>query len=172
MAYNIHPTSVLVNLIKQDHPVIILGNILSSPSDGIEIGEGAAIFELKNPSKRLQSSYRNKLKECEIKVKAPEGYGIIAYVEEMNMRLSRKDKDCIDFIQFGQEDIVPFYTFKKSQRMCGVKNGKFNASEGFFYDDPKGNLLIWIGLGGRGRTSYWNEISEVRLTLVTTAYQV
>lgn len=146
--------------------------MLSSSPAGIEIGEGAAIFELKNPSKRLQPSYRNKLKECEIKIKAPEGYGIIAYVEEMNMRLSRKDKDCIDFIQFGQDDIIPFITLKKSKRMCGVKNGKVNASEGFFYDDPKGNLLIWIGLGGRRKTTHWNEISEVSLTLVITAYQV
>ena len=88
------------------------------------------------------------------------------------MRLSKKDQDCIDFIQFGQDDIIPFITLKKSKRICGVKNGKTNASEGFFYDDPEGNLLVWIGLGGRRRTTHWNELSEVSLTLVITAYQV
>lgn len=148
-----------------------LGSLLTTSSNEIEIGEGAAILELKNPSKRLQSNYRNKLKECEIRIKAPEHFGIISYVEEMNMRLSSKDKDCIDYIQFGQNDMVPFYTMKKSKKMCGKKNGKTKASEGFFYDDPKGNLLIWIGLGGRGRGPDWNEISEVSLTLVVTAYK-
>ena len=149
-----------------------IGSLLTTSSNEIEIGEGAAILELKNPSKRLQSNYRNKLKECEIRIKAPEHFGIISYVEEMNMRLSSKDKDCIDYIQFGQNDMVPFYTMKKSKKMCGKKNGKTKASEGFFYDDPKGNLLIWIGLGGRGRGPDWNEISEVSLTLVVTAYKV
>ena len=88
------------------------------------------------------------------------------------MRRHRKDMECIDFIQFGQDDFVPFYTLKKSKRMCGVRNGKTNSSHGVFYDDPSGNLLIWIGLGGRGRTTNWNEISEVSLTLVITAYKV
>ena len=127
---------------------------------------------MKNPSKRLQPNWRNKLKECEIKIKAPEEFGLIAYVEEMSMRRHRKDMDCIDFIQFGQDDILPFYTLKKSRRMCGVKNGKANSSQGIFYDDPTGNLLIWIGLGGRRRTTNWNEISEVSLTLIVTAYKV
>ena len=151
---------------------IVTGNLLSTSFDGIEIGEGAAIFELKNPSKRLQPEYRNKRRECKIRIKAPEKYGIIAYVEEMNMRNSTKDGDCIDFIQFGQEDKIPFYTFEKSTRLCGRINGKLKASEGFFYDDPEGNLLVWIGLGGRGRTRYWNEISDVHLTLIVTAYKV
>lgn len=138
---------------------------------GIEVGEGAAILELKNPSKQLQSSYRNKLKECEIKFQAPTGYGIIAYIEQMNMRRHDRDLDCIDYIQFGQDDPVPFYTLKKSQKMCGMKDGKSNSSHGFFYDDPTGKLLVWIGLGGRRKTSHWNEISEVSLSLVITAYK-
>ena len=139
---------------------------------GIEVGEGAAILELKNPSKQLQSSYRNKLKECEIKFQAPTGYGIIAYIEQMNMRRHDRDLDCIDYIQFGQDDPVPFYTLKKSQKMCGMKDGKLNSSHGFFYDDPTGKLLVWIGLGGRRKTSHWNEICEVSLSLVITAYKV
>ena len=88
------------------------------------------------------------------------------------MRRHSKDMGCIDWIQFGQDDILPFYTLKKSRRMCGVKNGKTNSSQGFFYDDPTGNLLIWISLGGRRKTTHWNEISEVSLTLIITAYKV
>ena len=56
--------------------------------------------------------------------------------------------------------------------MCGMKDGKSNSSHGFFYDDPTGKLLVWIGLGGRRKTSHWNEISEVSLSLVITAYKV
>ena len=129
-------------------------------------------MELKNPSKRLQPEYRNKLKECEIKLKAPENFGIIAYIEEMNMRLSRKDGGCIDYIQFGKDDIIPLFTMEKSAKYCGVKDGRVNASKGVFFDEGGGKLLIWIALGGRRRTTHWNEISEVSLTLVVTAYQV
>ena len=152
--------------------LIILGDILKPSKDGIEIGEGAAILELKNPSKRLQPNWRNKIQECEILIKASDEFGIIAYVEEMSMRKHAKDGDCIDFIQFGQDDRVPFYTLEKSRKMCGVKNGKTNASQGIFYKDPTGNLLVWIGLGGRRKTANWNEISEVSLTLIITAYKV
>lgn len=129
-------------------------------------------MELKNPSRRLQPEYRNKLKECEIKLKAPENFGLIAYIEEMSMRLSRRDGGCIDYIQFGKDDVIPLYTLEKSKKICGVKDGRVNASKGIFFDEEGGNLLIWIGLGGRSRTSHWNEISEVSLTLVVTAYQV
>ena len=149
----------------------LLGSLFSS-TDGIEIGQGAAIFELKNPSKRLQPSYRNKRKQCEIKVKVPQNYGITAYIEEMHMRKSRSDGDCYDFIQFGQDDKIPFMTLTKSERICGHINGKVDAAKGRFYDDPKGDLLIWINLGGRRKMTYWDEISTVNLTLVVTAYKV
>ena len=87
------------------------------------------------------------------------------------MRRSSKDSDCIDFIQFGQDDRIPFFTLKKSKRICGGINGKSNASAGYFYDDPKGNLLVWVNLGGRRKTRYWDGISAVNLTLIITAYK-
>lgn len=155
--------------------IIFLNNKLATlikPKEQIEIGEGSTILELKNPSKRLQPEYRNKLKECEIKLKAPDNFGIIAYIEEMSMRLSRKDGGCIDYIQFGKDDNIPWYTLEKSKKTCGVKDGKTNSSRGVFFEEEDGNLLIWIALGGRRSTSHWNGISEVSLTLVVTAYQV
>ena len=88
------------------------------------------------------------------------------------MRRSRKDQDCIDFIQFGQDDKIPFITMAKSKRICGEIGGKANASKGVFYDDPKGNLLVWINLGGRRETRHYGGISDVNLTLIVTAYKV
>jgi len=87
------------------------------------------------------------------------------------MRLSRKDGGCIDYIQFGKDDNIPWYTLEKSKKICGVKDGKTNSSRGVFFEEEDGNLLIWIALGGRRSTSHWNGISEVSLTLVVTAYQ-
>lgn len=39
------------------------------------------------------------------------------------------------------------------------------------YDDPHGNLLIWLNLWGRQKTSHWPAIYTVNITLVLTAYQ-
>ena len=60
--------------------------------------------------------------------------------------------------------MVPFFTIFKSKKMCG----KFSGAS---YDDPHGNLLVWLNLGGRRQTSWWPQITTVNLTLVVTAYQ-
>lgn len=101
----------------------------------------------------------------------PESHGLLAYVEEMNLRESARDGDCVDYIQFGQDDVIPFMTFKKSDRLCGARNGRERVAGGYAYDDPHGNLLVWVSLGGRRQTSNWPSISVVNLTLVVTSYQ-
>ena len=55
-------------------------------------------------------------------------------------RTTGKDS-CIDYIEFGQEDVIPFITLKRSGRLCGTK------SKQGLYDDPGGQLLIWLKLG-------------------------
>ncbi len=96
----------------------------------------------------------------------------MAYVEEMNMRRSSRDPDkCIDYVQFGQDDIVPFITMKKSQRYCGGWNGRASISGGIVFDEPGGDLLVWVSLGGRRASSWWPHIEAVNLTLVVTTYQ-
>lgn len=104
------------------------------------------------------------------------------------MRKDSRDSSCVDYIQFGQDDMVPFLTVFKSDRLCGEISAKSAASgrsddlkarmqfraahqAGAFYDDPYGNLLVWISVGGRRQTSSWPIISVVNLTLVVTAYQ-
>ena len=50
-------------------------------------------------------------------------------------------KSCEDYVEFGEEDVIPFITMKRSGRMCGKQAGES------LYDDPGGQLLIWLGLG-------------------------
>ena len=80
----------------------------TSSSKKLSIGSGATIFTLRSPSSTFQPNYgRSKAKRCEIHIKAPDsGYGLMAYVEEMHMRRSTRDNSCVDYIQFGQDDIL------------------------------------------------------------------
>ena len=55
-------------------------------------------------------------------------------------RESGKDV-CVDYVEFGQEDVIPFITLKRSGRLCGYRAGRS------LYDDPAGQLLIWLKLG-------------------------
>ena len=55
-------------------------------------------------------------------------------------RESGKDV-CVDYVEFGQEDVIPFITLKRSGRLCGYKAAHS------LYDDPEGQLLIWLKLG-------------------------
>ena len=48
----------------------------------------------------------------------------MAYVEEMHLRQNSRDDKCIDSIQFGQDDRVPFVTLMKSDQFCGERYGK------------------------------------------------
>lgn len=121
----------------------------SSSSSELYIGTGAAIFQLSDPSKSLQPEYRKSmLAVCEIRVRAPEGYGLFAHVEEMFMRQSAKDGSCVDSIQFGQDDAIPFITLEKSGKICGElgdgggggngrQRGGSSSRSGFYYNDPE-----------------------------------
>jgi len=46
-----------------------------------------------------------------------------------------------------------------------------SVASGLVYDEPNGDLLVWLNLGGRRRTSNWPGISVVNLTLVVTVYK-
>ncbi|CAB4055601.1 unnamed protein product [Lepeophtheirus salmonis] len=136
----------------------------SSRNDKIHLGTGASLFLLESPSIRIQPNEHHTASRCEIHVEAPKDYGIAVHVE--NMRLRQKASGaCVDYIRFGQDDNVPFYTMSKSDRLCG-------SEPGFAYDDSKGDLLIWISLGGRKATHSWPDISVVNLTLIVTAYKI
>ena len=158
------------------------GKLLKSKT--LQLGTGAALLELRQPSQAFQPNYRNKAKVCEIHVRAPENHGLLVYIEEMNLRKDRRDGACVDYVQFGQDDRIPFVTFEKSGRLCGYRDGRLKSyvgpvgrsnvdfpEGGYAYDDPYGNLLVWVNVGGRRQTTNWPQISVVNLTLVVTSYQ-
>ena len=102
-------------------------------SKTLQLGSGAALLELRQPSQSFQPNYRNKAKVCEIHVRAPEHHGLLVYVEEMNLREDRRDGDCVDYVQFGQDDRIPFVTWKKSDRLCGYRDERANR----YYHGPR-----------------------------------
>ena len=112
---------------------------------------------------------------CQIHIEAPDAggdYGIMAHIEEMHMRRNAKTRDCVDFVQFGRDDFVPFVTFQKSRRFCGQVSPPVDRGQPWLgYDEPGGSLLVWINLGGRRSTENWPAINHVNLTLVVTAYR-
>ena len=136
----------------------------------VSIGNGAIIFELSKPRIAFHP-LQDKAKLCEVHIKAPDGFGILAYVQEAYLRRNSSDMTCKDYIQFGQYDKLPFFTMEKSTPICGHVDGNRNFSKGFMYDDPHGHLLIWINLSGRQKTSHWPAIYTVNISLVLTAYQ-
>ena len=136
----------------------------------VSIGNGAIIFELSKPRIAFHP-LQDKAKLCEVHIKAPDGFGILAYVQEAYLRRNSSDMACKDYIQFGQYDKLPFFTMEKSTPICGHVDGNRNFSKGFMYDDPHGHLLIWINLSGRQKTSHWPAIYTVNISLVLTAYQ-
>ena len=49
---------------------------------------------------------------------------------------------CKEYVQFGRDDILPFITIDKSEKLCGNRTG-------FFYEEPDGKLLIWLKFSSR-----------------------
>lgn len=69
------------------------------------------------------------------------------------MRQNYTDKTCKDYIQFAQDH--SFTTLEKSEKYCGNIHGQTDATKGIYYEDPNGNLLIWINVFGRQPTKDW-----------------
>lgn len=137
----------------------------------VSIGTGAIIVSLSKPRIAFHPS-QDKSKLCEVHINAPdEGMGILAYVEEAYLRKNATDSTCKDYIQFGQDDSVPFFTMRKSDPVCGRIDGRRDVTKGFMYDAPNGKLIVWVNLAGRKKTADWPAIYRVNLTIVVTAYQ-
>ena len=71
-------------------------------------------------------------------------WGLMVYIETMYLRGNEED-GCVDFIQFGEDDMVPFVTLRRSDKICGevnkwsfdVGNGALNIWMHFDVDRPK-----------------------------------
>lgn len=103
----------------------------------INTGEGALILSLTN---NTQFDFGKK-KICNILIKAKPGDGLMVHAEQFRLRTnSDAGGDCHDYIEFGREDNLPFWTTERSGKLCGVRRD-------VNYEDPDGQLLIWLELG-------------------------
>ena len=87
------------------------------------------------------------------------------YVEDMYLRRESPPgpPKCLDYIQFGIDDRIPFVTVNKSGRKCGNETG-------FTYDEPDGNLLIWLAMGPTYPSKSRESVKLSRLSVIVTAY--
>ena len=67
--------------------------------------------------------------------------------------------ECDDYVEFGSNDLVPFVTLQRTGRLCSYKPG-------LTFDEPAGELLIWLRLG-----SLHTPARTSRLSLVITPYR-
>lgn len=136
----------------------------------ILIGEGALVLSLHVGNNSLTNSHLASYRSlfCRVKIKTREGYGLMAYAEDFYLRSETRNgsKDqCLDYLEFGQDDFIPLVTLEKSDKLCKDQSG-------YHYDEPKGQLLIWLKLGPLGPTERSHESLDVtRLSLVITPYR-
>ena len=114
---------------------------------------------------RIEKLHGDK-KICNLLVKPKKGLGLLVYAEELELRRQEggaegRKEACLDYVEFGQEDVIPFITLKRSGRQCGDQSGTFH------YDDPGGQLLVWLKLGPAPAPG----TLASRLTLVITPYK-
>jgi len=106
------------------------------------------------------SNVRRHLWKCDLAVKASPGHGLMVRVEDSTLRINadRKGK-CMDYVQLGKDDTMPFFTWNKSDKMCGDLSGRS-------YDVNNGQLLVWVRIGS-GR----QEVDQIKLSMVVTQYR-
>lgn len=131
----------------------------------ILLGDGALVLSLNVNNKSFTQPPQKSLPTfCHVKIKAREGYGLMVFVEEFYLRaqiLNGSDADCLDYLEFGQDDFIPLVTLERSEKLCQNKTG-------FHYDEPKGILLIWLKLGPPEVQG--GSVVDPRLSLVITPY--
>jgi len=100
-------------------------------------------------------------------IKTKKGLGLMVHAEDVYLRSEPRNdskESCIDYIEFGKEDIIPFITLERSGKLCGDQTG-------YQYDEPGGKLLIWLKLGPYRPLPNRESLSTARLSLVITPYQ-
>ena len=113
----------------------------------------AAILNLESSSGILP------FQRCDLKIKSSNKHGLMVRVERGELRQSELKK-CVDYIQFGRDDNMPFFTWDKTAKLCG------NFSS-FNYSDSNGELLIWLRLGEWVK----QRLDTVHLSLIVTQFK-
>ena len=98
---------------------------------------------------------------CDLKVRSSPGHGLMLRVETGELRQNeRKEGKCVDYIQFGRDDKMPFITWDKTDKLCG------NFSS-YNFTDRNGELLIWLRLGDW----FKQRLESVHLSLIVTQFK-
>ena len=101
-------------------------------------------------------------RKCDLKIKSSPDHGLMVRVETGALRQSTRGRaKCIDYLQLGRDDSTPFYTWDKTEKLCGEFSGTS-------YTDNNGELLIWLRLGE------WDNLDtkeSVHLSLVITQFR-
>jgi len=133
----------------------------------VPIGDGAIVLSLNNDSFASFDKLKEEKKICNIMIKSRKDLGLMVYAEDVYLRSDQKNSSqevCIDYIEFGREDIIPFITMERSGKLCGERTG-------YHYDEPGGQLLIWLKLGPYRPLPNRASLSTARLSLVITPYE-
>jgi len=134
----------------------------------ILLGDGALVLSLNanNDSFRRSQDHNDSL-FCHVKVKTREEYGLMVFVEDLYLRshtINGSFGDCLDYLEFGKDDFIPLVTLERSEKLCQNQSG-------FHFDEPKGNLLIWLKLGPYSPTAQHPEsLRDTAVSLIITPY--
>jgi len=80
-------------------------------------------------------------------------------IESTTLRTNTERRGkCVDYVQLGRDDNMPFFTWDKSGKLCGDMSG-------FSFDVSNGQLLVWVRLGE------WQGVDQVKLSMVVTQYR-
>jgi len=97
--------------------------------------------------------------KCDLDIKASPGHGLMVRVEDASLRRNTERMGkCVDYVQLGRDDNMPFFTWDKSAKLCGDLTG-------YSYDVTNGQLLVWVRLGE------WQGVDQVELSMVVTQYR-
>ena len=79
-------------------------------------------------------------RDCKLKVEADrKGDGLMVHLHNSYLRRRNQTDECIDSVAFGEDDLVPFLTIKKSGPLCGPQPD-------WSYDITNGKLIFWLHL--------------------------
>lgn len=124
----------------------------TSPSKALQLDEGTAVV-------LTLANIRLPFWKCDLDIKASPGHGLMVRIEDaMFRRNTERMGKCVDYLQLGRDDNVPFFTWDKSKKLCGDLTG-------YSYDVSNGQLLIWVRLGE------WQGVDMVELSMVVTQYR-
>lgn len=123
----------------------------------IEMEEGGAAVLVLDQGEIQKPYWR-----CDLELSAGKGQGLMVQVEDATLRANElRPGKCDDYVQLGKDDNTPFFTWDKTEKLCG-KEAR-NAA----FDVPNGQLLFWLRLGGMGRI---NMLDGVGFSIVVTSY--